>query len=544
MTRSGPMLAPVTRTPPRPGHGGEHPTPPTCTPPPARSPAPATATGPSATASTSRPAPSTRTPTTPGSITSGPPPDAPTRSASADTSTASTPPPARSLSTLPTSALPDGMIYKALRQPPHLRLPVLCRNLPARRLPAHPRRADRRQRHPRTRRHPPGRVRHLHRPLLRPRPHPARPAAHLHRQDRLPLQAAALPRPPRPRDLPARPRRWPASPATAATIPPWGSRCARTATTTTPTSCGTTTPANCGGAPNKPSNATSTSSPAAAACPTASRVSHGKAAEYQARGAVHFHVLLRLDGLDDARPRPAPAPAPRHHRRRPRRRHPARRRHHHLSDPAAPGQPGGLAGSPGATNWTSGVITMRGTGTVTDLMVATYLAKYSTKGTEVTGHTSNRLTPATIEPARRRRPALTRNGSSTPAGNSAPIPTTELAAVGAHARLRRPLPHQRPPLLDHLRRPARRPHHLPPHPGPRPRTRAHPHRRPRATRKPPSSSATSPTPEPAGKPPATPSSPAPPPTKPENDAKPETTNSPTNITRTPAVWLHNSPAAD
>ena len=39
---------------------------------------------------------------------------------------------------------------------------------------------------------------------------------------------------------------------------------------------------------------------------------------------------------------------------------------------------------------------MRGTGTITDLMVASYLAKYSTKGTEVTGHTSQRLTPATI----------------------------------------------------------------------------------------------------------------------------------------------------
>ena len=30
------------------------------------------------------------------------------------------------------------------------------------------------------------------------------------------------------------------------------------------------------------------------------RVSHGKAAEYQARGAVHYHALFRLDGyLDD-----------------------------------------------------------------------------------------------------------------------------------------------------------------------------------------------------------------------------------------------------
>ncbi len=32
------------------------------------------------------------------------------------------------------------------------------------------------------------------------------------------------------------------------------------------------------------------------------RVSHGKAAEYQARGAVHFHALLRLDGYDPRDP--------------------------------------------------------------------------------------------------------------------------------------------------------------------------------------------------------------------------------------------------
>ena len=43
------------------------------------------------------------------------------------------------------------------------------------------------------------------------------------------------------------------------------------------------------------------------------------------------------------------------------------------------------------------VITVRGTGTITDLMVASYLAKYSTKGTEVTGHASKRLTPATVD---------------------------------------------------------------------------------------------------------------------------------------------------
>ena len=54
-------------------------------------------------------------------------------------------------------------------------------------------------------------------------------------------------------------------------------------------------------------------------------------------------------------------------------------------------------------------------------LVASYLAKYATKGTEVTGHASARLTPDTIdlygsptEP--------TPNGSSTPAGHSASEP--------------------------------------------------------------------------------------------------------------------------
>jgi hypothetical protein len=32
------------------------------------------------------------------------------------------------------------------------------------------------------------------------------------------------------------------------------------------------------------------------------RVAHGKAAEYQARGAIHFHALLRLDGYDPTDP--------------------------------------------------------------------------------------------------------------------------------------------------------------------------------------------------------------------------------------------------
>src|SRR5262249_33073421 len=43
------------------------------------------------------------------------------------------------------------------------------------------------------------------------------------------------------------------------------------------------------------------------------------------------------------------------------------------------------------------VITMRGENSVTDAMVAAYLAKYSTKGTEATGHASARITGDTID---------------------------------------------------------------------------------------------------------------------------------------------------
>ena len=126
------------------------------------------------------------------------------------------------------------------------------------------------------------------------------------------------------------------------------------------------------------------------------RVSHGKAAEYQARGAVHFHALLRLDGLDERDPdRLLPPPsgltvadldeATRHAAAT-----------ISYSTPPHPAMPAGWPIVWG-TELDVRVITMRGTGTVTDLMVASYLAKYSTKGTEVTGHTSARLTPATVE---------------------------------------------------------------------------------------------------------------------------------------------------
>ena len=100
------------------------------------------------------------------------------------------------LRTVPTIGMPDGVIYK----PCGNRRATVCPPAP-RPTAATPTRSSApgwsAARASPSRRHPPGRVRHLHRPVLRPGPHPARPPAHLHRQDPLHLPAAALPRPPR-----------------------------------------------------------------------------------------------------------------------------------------------------------------------------------------------------------------------------------------------------------------------------------------------------------------------------------------------------------
>jgi hypothetical protein len=126
------------------------------------------------------------------------------------------------------------------------------------------------------------------------------------------------------------------------------------------------------------------------------RVAHGKAAEYQARGAVHFHALLRLDGYDPADPDQILPP-------------PSAISIADLDDatrravrtiayrtPPHPAHPGGWIIGWG-TEIDIRVITLTGNGTVTDLAVASYLAKYSTKGTEITGHASARITADTID---------------------------------------------------------------------------------------------------------------------------------------------------
>ena len=90
-----------------------------------------------------------------------------------------------------------GEAVRRVRQPPRGRLPVLLGGVQARRPAARPRGPGRRQGHPRHDHRAPVRVRHPHRPLLRPGPRP--PDA---RQDR-----PAVPTPPRRQSppLPARP---------------------------------------------------------------------------------------------------------------------------------------------------------------------------------------------------------------------------------------------------------------------------------------------------------------------------------------------------
>ncbi|WP_248966190.1 replication initiator [Sphaerisporangium perillae] len=126
------------------------------------------------------------------------------------------------------------------------------------------------------------------------------------------------------------------------------------------------------------------------------RIAHGKAAEYQRRGAVHFHVLLRLDGTDPDDPTAVIPP-------------PDGLTVADLQDAVEHAATAtGFTTLPHAEKaggwpiaWGDQLdvrpLSLRGDNPVTDAMVAAYLAKYATKGTEVTGHTSRRLDHASIE---------------------------------------------------------------------------------------------------------------------------------------------------
>jgi hypothetical protein len=131
------------------------------------------------------------------------------------------------------------------------------------------------------------------------------------------------------------------------------------------------------------------------------RITCGKVAEYQSRGAVHFHALIRLDGVNLDDPTAAVPPPP------------------GLSvvdlddavnaaaaatDFATPEHPDRRDGWPivwgdeGRGHYADVKhITMTGRGDIGDSMVAGYLAKYATKSTEATGHRSTRINADTVD---------------------------------------------------------------------------------------------------------------------------------------------------
>jgi hypothetical protein len=128
------------------------------------------------------------------------------------------------------------------------------------------------------------------------------------------------------------------------------------------------------------------------------RLSHGKAAEMQRRGAIHFHALVRLDGvhaddLDAVIPPPAGIGLA----------DLVDALHHatcatSFHTPKHPDRPDGWPMAWGDPDKGIDIrpVTLTGTGEVTDGMVAGYLAKYATKSTEATGHNSTRITADTI----------------------------------------------------------------------------------------------------------------------------------------------------
>ena len=125
------------------------------------------------------------------------------------------------------------------------------------------------------------------------------------------------------------------------------------------------------------------------------RLSYGKVAEYQRRGVVHYHALIRLDGVDPDQPDQVIAPPAwasvmvlQHIIRT------AIETTAYLTKPHPAKQDGWLI------TWGHQLdirpLRLRGDQAITDTAVAGYVAKYATKSTDATGHVSKRITAATI----------------------------------------------------------------------------------------------------------------------------------------------------
>ena len=163
--------------------------------------------------------------------------------------------------------------------------------------------------------------------------------------------------------------------------PAWASRCARTVTTTTRPWCGTRTPLSCAAHrhhPPPPPRQTG-QGPGVRV-----KLSYAKVAEFQRRGLIHFHAIFRLDGIDPLHPERVIPP------------HPAITadvlaqaiRHAAsitwLATVPHPAKPTGWDIIWG-TQLDPRVVRVTEDGEITDVAVASYLAKYATKSTEPVG---------------------------------------------------------------------------------------------------------------------------------------------------------------
>jgi hypothetical protein len=123
------------------------------------------------------------------------------------------------------------------------------------------------------------------------------------------------------------------------------------------------------------------------------RLSFAKVAEYQARGLIHFHALIRLDAVDPADPDAVLPPPPGITAVELDQAISRAAASTSVTTPDHPRRPGGWT-----LHWGSqlDIRPVTFTGELTDTAVAGYLAKYATKATEATGHVSRRITPETI----------------------------------------------------------------------------------------------------------------------------------------------------
>ena len=226
-----------------------------------------------------------------------------------------------------------------------------------------------------------------------------------------PRTPASSPPSPRPASAPSTTSPTPAA-ATAATLTPtttrsWAPRSTPSATTTQARCCGTRTPRPYGHASPPTYAAKSPKPPASPSGPCAhhATLSYAKVAEYQKRGQVHFHAVIRLDGptgptstppawatteLLDHAVRAAATRTRVHHAGRTAEATAARR-----GRPRVPARRGRGRRSVFRFGRQIDVRAIRSTdftggGPVTDRHVAAYIAKYATKGAETTTGTLDR----------------------------------------------------------------------------------------------------------------------------------------------------------